>query len=198
MNRYKQNVIGSAFSHKPVVGLDRDGTIIEDLGKYLSWPSQVKMIDGSIEAIRTLRSLNYRVIILTNQAGISKGITTQQQVENVNAHMLQLFGQGGIQSIDGLYYSTTNLKEDEFAKPNVGMFKRAQAEIPGINWSSGWYVGDKITDLKAANKIGAIPVLVRTGHGKETEEKLDTFANRDLKKKTLVFDNLYQFVLSIV
>jgi histidinol phosphatase-like enzyme len=73
------------------------------------------------------------------------------------------------------------------------MFNRAVEANPEINWKQGWYVGDKISDLKAAEKSGAVPVLVRTGHGMETEEKLNTFANRDLKKKTLVFDTLLDF-----
>jgi histidinol phosphatase-like enzyme len=58
-------------------------------------------------------------------------------------------------------------------------------------------VGDKISDLKAADKAGAKPVLVLTGHGQETLEKLNTYANRDLKKKTLVFNNLLEFVSTL-
>jgi histidinol phosphatase-like enzyme len=73
------------------------------------------------------------------------------------------------------------------------MFNRAIEMNPEINWKTGWYVGDKISDLKAAEKAGATPVLVRTGHGAETEQKLNTFANRDLKKKTLIFDTLLDF-----
>jgi D-glycero-D-manno-heptose 1,7-bisphosphate phosphatase len=77
------------------------------------------------------------------------------------------------------------------------MFKRASAEV-GVNWTNGVYVGDKISDLKAAVKAKAKPVLVRTGYGEETIKKLNTFANKDLKKQTEIYDNLSQFAHSLV
>lgn len=181
----------------PVIGLDRDGTINEDIGTYVTKPEQFKPIEGSLEAIKMIREKGYDVVILTNQAGIMKGICDAVDVDVVHNYMLKLLGDIGCRSINGLYYSTTNLKDDVYAKPNIGMFKRAAAEI-GVNWKNGVYVGDKITDLKAAVKAKAKPVLVRTGHGQETSKKLNTFANKDLQKQTEVFDNLNQFAHSLV
>jgi D-glycero-D-manno-heptose 1,7-bisphosphate phosphatase len=179
-----------------VIGLDRDGTIIEDVGGYITDPNQAVPISGSLSAIKMLRDRGHRIVIITNQGGIAKGLQTQQQVENVHKRLLEIFGQSGITSIDAIYYSMSSLKDDIFAKPNVGMFKRAKDELK-VDWKKGWYVGDKISDLKAADKVGAKPILVLTGHGKETLEKLNTFANRELKKKTLVFNNLLEFAKSI-
>jgi len=178
---------------KAVVGLDRDGTIIRDMGHYITSPSELDPLPGALDAIRMIRLKGHKLVILTNQAGITKGLQTQEQVDNVHNSLMQIFGQNGIFSIDGLFYSTSNLKEDIYAKPNIGMFNRAIEMNPEIDWKTGWYVGDKISDLKAAEKAGATPVLVRTGHGAETEQKLNTFANRDLKKKTLIFDTLLDF-----
>jgi len=93
-----------------------------------------------------------------------------------------------------LYYSTTNSKDDLMAKPNVGMFKRCEKDVPYIKFKEGYYVGDKLSDLKAAVNIGAKPVLVRTGYGLETEKDLQKFTYRDLKKKTIIFDDLASFV----
>jgi len=59
------------------------------------------------------------------------------------------------------------------------------------------YVGDKISDLKAAVKAKAKPVLVKTGYGAETLEKLNSFANKDLKKQTEVYENLLEFAESL-
>ena len=194
MNRYTlENLIKVQRKTLPVVGLDRDGTIIKDIGDYITDPNQVVPIPGSLEAIKILRDKGHRLVILTNQGGIAKGLQTTQQVEDVNNHMMNIFGQHGISSIDGLYYSTSSMKEDIFAKPNIGMFNRAKDELK-VDWKKGWYVGDKISDLKAAEKAGSKPILVLTGHGKETQEKLNTYANRELKKKTLVFNNLLEFV----
>ena len=181
----------------PVIGLDRDGTINVDIGTYVTRPEQFTPIEGSLEAVKMIRDKGYDVVILTNQGGISKGIMDEVDVDLVHNHMLKLLGDIGCKSINGLYYSTTSLKDDIYSKPNVGMFKRAAAEV-GCDWKNGLYVGDKISDLKAAVKAKARPVLLRTGYGAETVKKLNTFANKDLKKQTEIFDNLYQFAHSLV
>ena len=194
MGRYNlKNLIKVQTYNLPVIGLDRDGTIIKDIGDYITNPNQVVPIPGSLEAIKILRDKGHKLVILTNQGGIAKGLQTTQQVDDVHTHLMNVFGQNGISSIDGLYYSTSSMKEDIFAKPNIGMFNRAKDELK-VDWKKGWYVGDKISDLKAADKVGSKPILVLTGHGKETLEKLNTYANRELKKKTLVFNNLLEFV----
>jgi len=180
---------------KITVGLDRDGTINQDIG-YIGKPDNFKPIPRSLEAVALLRAKGYNIVILTNQAGIMKGLMTPEDVERVNARMLELLGQAGCPSIDGIYYSTTNLKEDIYAKPNAGMFKRAESEL-GVKFKGGAYVGDKLSDLKAAVKVGAIPVLVRTGHGVDTETELKKFTYRNLKKKTMVFDDLWSFAESL-
>jgi len=177
---------------RKVIGLDRDGTINVDLGTYVTKPEQFEPIPGSFEAIKMMREKGYDIVILTNQAGIMKGIMTPTDVDIVHDYMLQLMGQAGIRSINGLYYATTNLKDDIYAKPNTGMFERAEKEI-GVNFKNGFYVGDKFNDLKAAQKAKAHPILVRTGHGLEAEKKLNTFSQKELLKKTKIFDNLYEF-----
>jgi D-glycero-D-manno-heptose 1,7-bisphosphate phosphatase len=174
------------------IGLDRDGTINEEIGDYIKYPNQFKPIPRSLEAVAMIRQKGYNVVILTNQSGILAGALTQEDVENVNQHMLNLLGEAGCYSIDGIYYSTTNLKQDIFAKPNTGMFKRAESEL-GVKFKGGAFVGDKISDLKAAEKMGAQPVLVLTGHGQEQVAKLNTYANRELKKKTMIFEDLWSF-----
>ena len=192
-----QTIDGDLRMSTPVIGLDRDGTINVDIGTYVTKPEQFTPIEGSLEAVKMIRNKGYDVVILTNQAGITKGIMDPVDVDIVNNYMLELLWNIGCRSINGLYYSTSNLKEDVYAKPNKGMFKRAAAEI-GVDWKNGVYVGDKISDLKAAVKAKAKPILVRTGHGAETAKKLNTFANKDLKKQTETFDNLNQFAHSLV
>ena len=70
------------------------------------------------------------------------------------------------------------------------MFKRCEDENPFIKFKKGYFVGDKISDLKAAFKIGATPILVKTGYGLETIKELNKFSNQKIKKKTLIFDDL--------
>ena len=178
------------------VGLDRDGTINEDLGTYVTHPFQFKPIENSIEAVALLRKKGYNIVVITNQAGVSKGIMTTDEVANVHDYMLNLLGKAGCASIDGIYYSHTSQKQDMFAKPNVGMFKKAEFDLD-LKFKGGFYVGDKLSDMKAAEKIGATPILVRTGYGKETEAKLKRFTYKSLKRKTMIFDNLWAFVSSL-
>jgi D-glycero-D-manno-heptose 1,7-bisphosphate phosphatase len=182
---------------KSIVGLDRDGVINVDKGHYITDPEDFEVYPESLAAIHKLRMKGYKVVILTNQGGIFKGLQTQEQVEAVHQRMFEIFGNAGIYSIDGLFYSESSLKEDIYAKPNLGMFHRAEKEIFGGKTrfkDKGFYVGDKMSDLKAAERIGATPILVRTGHGVDTEGELKKFSKEKLRKKTKVFDNLLQFV----
>lgn len=180
---------------KCVVGLDRDGVINKDLGTYCYKSKDFEPIEGSIEAISQLRQLGHKVVIITNQGGIENGLFTEDDVDNLHNHLFELLGEAGCQSIDGIYYSASSRKNDMYAKPNIGMFKRCEREVPHVKFSQGYYVGDKISDLKAAMKIGAKPILVRTGYGKETEELVNKrFTYKSIKKRTKVFDTLLDFV----
>lgn len=180
---------------KCVIGLDRDGVINRDLGTYVTNPNNFEPIEGSLEAVARLRAMGHKIAIITNQGGIEKGIMTIEDVENVHVRMFEMLGEAGCPSIDAIYYSASSRKDDEFAKPNTGMFKRCEQENPTIKFSKGFYVGDKISDLKAAMKIGARPILVRTGHGLETEELINKrFTYQKIKKAAKVFDNLAAFV----
>lgn len=180
---------------KPIcIGLDRDGTINVDKG-YIKNPDQFEPIPGSLEAIKKLRDNKFDVAILSNQSGIMKNELTPADVDYVNGRMLELLGSAGCGSINALYYATSSLKEDYYAKPNTGMFERCEKEN-GLN--IGYYVGDKISDLKAAIKAKAKPVLVLTGHGRDTLKQLESYANKDLKKKTAVYENLSAFVDDLI
>ena len=178
---------------KCVIGLDRDGVINVDRGTYTYKGTDFEPIEGSLEAIAKLRKLGHKIAIITNQGGIEHGLFTEEDVDTLHQYMLDLFGEAGCPSIDAIYYSASSHKSNMYAKPNLGMFKRCQKEHPHIKFNTGYYVGDKLSDLKAAHKIGAKPVLVRTGHGLETEQQLNKFTYRDIKKKTIVFDDLSSF-----
>lgn len=180
-----------------VIGLDRDGTINEDLGTYVTKPSDFRPIQGSLEAIAILRKKGHKIAIITNQGGIAKGIMSTDDVNKIHDYMFQLLGEAGCPSIDALYYSESSHKTDMYAKPNIGMFKRCESEYPQIKFKKGFYVGDKLSDIKAAVKIGARPVLVRTGHGLETEQTLKKFTYKKLYKQTYVFDNLLEFAQAL-
>ena len=178
---------------KCVIGLDRDGVINVDRGTYTYKGTDFEPIEGSLDAVARLRKHGHKIVVITNQGGIEHGLFTEEDVDALHQYMLELLGKAGCPSIDAIYYSSSSHKTDMYAKPNLGMFKRCQKEHQHIKFNKGYYVGDKLSDLKAAHKIGARPVLVRTGHGLETEQQLNKFTYRDIKKKTIVFDDLSSF-----
>lgn len=183
---------------KCVIGLDRDGVINADIGDYVYKIEDFNPIPGSLEAIAKLRKHGHKIAVITNQGGIEKGIYTELDVDKLHHHMFQLLGEAGCANIDAIYYSASGRKDDMYAKPNVGMFKRCEKEVPYIKFKQGYFVGDKISDLKAAHKIGAKPVLVRTGYGLNTEKELKKFSYRDIRKKTIIFDDLSSFADYII
>lgn len=193
--RFKSSLIGN---DKPVVGLDRDGVINDNTVQYYTFkPEQFKPIPGSLEGIALIRKKGYKIVIISNQGGISKKLYSENDVNNVHNYMLQLLGEKGCPSIDGIFYSTSSNKNDYYAKPNVGMFKRAEEEIAGLQFAKGWYVGDSLNDLKASIKMNSRPVLVRTGHGIDTEQELNKHTYKKIKQQTIVYNNLYEFALSL-
>jgi D-glycero-D-manno-heptose 1,7-bisphosphate phosphatase len=195
-NTTQSNIINEDYN-QPVIGIDRDGVLNVDLGTYVTNPMMFQPIPGSLEAVALLRSKGHRIAVITNQGGIEKGLMTPGDVDQVHNKMLDLLGQAGCPSIDAIYYSASSRKNDVYAKPNIGMFKRCEKEHPYIKFSKGFFVGDKMSDLKAAHKIGAKPILVRTGYGLETEKQLNKHVYKQIKKQTLIFDNLWEFAQAL-
>ena len=187
----------SAFNYpNPVIGISRDGVINYPKSTHVKTPDEFEIIPGAAEAVALMRKKGYKIVILSNQYGISEGVITPNDVDFVNQRMLEIFGEAGCPSIDAMYYSTSRMKEDIYALPNVGMFHRAEKEHK-LKFKEGWFVGDKISDLRAAENIKARPILIKTGEWEETVKKLETFANRDLRKKTKIFDTLLDFASSL-
>jgi D-glycero-D-manno-heptose 1,7-bisphosphate phosphatase len=179
------------FFPKPVVGLDIRGILIDETDVR-----QVTPIPGALDAVRILRLKGHKVFLLGDYPEITTKKITQPQVDENHKILLQLLGQSGCFSIDGMLHNTSSIKEDMYAKPNTGMMKRAANEFK-VNWKEGWFVGDDIDDLKMADTGGCKPILILTGKGQETVSKLDSFANRELKKKVKIFPNLLSFVESL-
>lgn len=182
--------------NKPVIGLDLNGLIVEDV--VIKGPESIKVLPRALEGIRTLRLKGYKVFILSDQPSISKGLNTSDDIQRAFDGLMQQFGQAGIFSIDGFLFNTTEMKMDEYAKPNLGMVKRAENEmLKGAKFKDGWYVGDSLLDLKYADKMGAKPVLIRSGNYQHAVEQLEKFTYRDLKRKTKIYQSLVDFANSL-
>ena len=191
--QYNQQDWPTSFP-KPMIGIDRDGVILE-WKNVIKRFEDVKYINGSLEAIRKLRMKGHKMMMLSDQPNIAKGLLNNNDVENVMNYMMQNFGGNGIFSIDGFLYNQSDDSRDPYAKPNVGMLARSKNEMK-LDWTDGYYVGDTIEDIKMAIKFGVTPVLVRTGKGAKTEKEYLKGMNNKYEG-VKVFDNLLSFVDSL-
>jgi D-glycero-D-manno-heptose 1,7-bisphosphate phosphatase len=175
------------------VFLDRDGTLIEDIG-YLRFTREVSFYPWSIDAVRALNHAGFQVVVTTNQSGVARGILTEPMIEDVHRHMSALLDEGGAR-IDAYYYCPHHPEGTlapyrmtcDCRKPACGMIRKASVDL-NIDPGRSFVVGDKWIDVGAAQAAGARGILVRTGYGALQEaEPGDVTAD-------VVVDNLIEAV----
>ncbi len=154
-----------------LVMIDRDGVINEDSGEFIKSVAEWRPIAGSLEAIAALHRAGWRVAVVTNQSGIGRGLYDATALAAIHRHMLERVRAAG-GDLAGIYYCP-HLPEDgcECRKPRPGMFRALERELE-VSVRGAPYIGDRISDVEAAEGIGARPMLVRTGTGATTEQLL--------------------------
>jgi len=181
----------------PAAFLDRDGTIIEDPG-YLGDPEKIQFIPGAIDALRALQGAGYRLVLVTNQAGVARGLITEADVRKVNDRLTVLLGQAGVR-LDGIYYcphhpeygSPEYRRDCECRKPKPGMIRQAIQDF-GLEASRSVVIGDHFSDAALAQAFpGMIGIMLRTGHGAEQWNKIQ---NGTLPRPVHVADDLLRAV----
>jgi D-glycero-D-manno-heptose 1,7-bisphosphate phosphatase len=146
------------------VFVDRDGTIIEDRD-YCSDPNDVKIFPGAPEALRRLKSNGFKLIIITNQSGIGRGLFTLEQYQAVEAEVLRQMGNG---LIDATYFCPdTPDQHCDCRKPAAGMIFDAAREHQ-LDLSRSFLIGDKETDVECGHNAGVRTIRVKTGAGRDT------------------------------
>ena len=181
---------------KHVVAFDRDGVLCE-YRDLIASADQFVPIPNAMRAVALIRSFGHRVVILFDQPKISRRQLEIPQVEAMNQHMLNLLGTAGCTSIDGIYYSTSDKKNDVYAKPNLGLFTHTEANLPGIKIQGGMYVGDSIEDIVMAHKAGATPVLVMTGNGAKTLAKLELSIYKLIRPSVVVVKDVMELAVRL-
>jgi len=156
---------------KPAIFLDRDGTVnIEK--NYLHRIADWEWVAGAPQAIKRLRDAGYRIIIITNQAGIARGMYSAADVETLHAHVNAELATIGT-AIDGFYFCPHHPdfgqpRDCDCRKPKPGMLRAAAARHT-IDLSRSWMIGDKDIDIEAGRAAGTQTLLVRTGYGRQHE-----------------------------
>jgi len=171
--------------------LDRDGVINYDSKQYIKSPDEWVSIPGSLEAIARLNQASYRIILITNQSGLSRGLFTLDDLNKIHQKMhKQLAEVGG--NIEAVFFCPHSERENcDCRKPRAGLFYSLANRL-GISLTNVPAIGDSWRDLQAASLSAAKPILVLTGNGKKTLNNMEEFANIP------VYDDLAAFVDSLL
>ncbi len=164
--------VKKVLPNRPAVFLDRDGTLCRDSG-YLNKYEDLE-IYPDVKNLPKLKEKGFKLIGLTNQSGIARGIIKEEFVKDINRIFIERY------SFDEFYYCPHHPDEKcSCRKPESGMALRARAEHM-IDFKKSYVIGDKESDMLLAKAIGAKGIFVKTGHDKESHSA--DYKARDLKE----------------
>jgi D-glycero-D-manno-heptose 1,7-bisphosphate phosphatase len=146
--------------------LDRDDTIIEDPG-YINSPDQVKLLPFASSAVADFRKMGYKLVVISNQSGVARGIITEQALSQIHEKLKQLLGEQNAY-LDRIYYCPYHpdgiiqkyRKDSDWRKPKPGMLLAAAKEM-NLNLSDSWMVGNTYQDVAAGKAAGCRTILIK-------------------------------------
>jgi len=155
---------------QPAVFLDRDGTLIEDRG-HLRSPEEVVFYPATVPALRQLQP-HFRLFIVTNQPGVSKGEVTMADVQRVNDYVASRLREAGIEIAAVYCCPHQRVEACACIKPNPFFLEQAAREHD-VDLRRSFTVGDHPHDVHFARSAGATGIFVLTGHGAKHRDELD-------------------------
>jgi len=169
-----------------LVILDRDGTINHDSDQYIKSTAEFRTLKGSVEAIARLTQAGYRIVVATNQSGISRGLFDTATLISMHDMLQRAVSQAGGR-IDAFFFCPHAADSGcECRKPKPGMLLEIARRF-NVSLADVYMVGDAPRDIEAAAAAGARPVLVLTGKGRKTRD------DGGLPPGTAVFADLAAF-----
>jgi len=185
----------------PAVFLDRDGTLNVELNGIIN-PKQIKIINGAIESVKSLRTLGFKIIVITNQGIVARGIATESRIKKINSHLKNTFKKAGA-IIDEIFYCPHHEKgiikkyaiKCSCRKPGTALIERAVKKF-NIDISKSFFIGDMTTDIKTGKNLNIKTILILTGHaGKDGRYKVKPdFLAKDLKGAARIIEKLDQHI----
>jgi len=166
--------------------LDRDGVINQRiLGGYVTSVSEFILIDKTIEAIQILNKVFHYTFIVTNQAGVGKGLMKESDLLLIHQEFQNRLAQSNCR-IDQFYQCTALPHEiNNCRKPNPAMAYQAQRDFPEVELKKSFMVGDTASDMEFGRNISSINVLIR--HNLPEQKLIDSILY------DYVFDSLFEF-----
>ena len=180
-----------------LVILDRDGVINHDSDDYIKSPDEWQPLPGSLEAIARLCRADYTVVVATNQAGVGRGLFSLEMLIRIHRKMASsIRDKGG--RLDSVFFCPHSPADQcGCRKPKPGMLLEISDRL-GIRLSGVPVVGDSLRDLEAAAAAGAMPVMVKTGRGRLTQEKLSQGELSHTLGQTPVYADLAAFTDAVL
>ena len=143
------------------VFLDRDGTLIDDVG-YIADAEEVRLVPGAAEALRALREAGFRLVVVSNQSGLGRGLVTQEQADAVHERFVRELESAGA-GIDAAYYCPHAPQDDcDCRKPKPGMLLDAARDL-GLDLERSFMVGNSEVDVGAGEAAGTRSILLADG-----------------------------------
>lgn len=150
------------INHDWTLFLDRDGVInVDKDGSYIFSPDEFVFLDGAPALFKKLATRFGRIIVITNQRGVGRGLMTAEALEAIHDKMKKEVQQAGGR-IDAIYYCTSVDNQHPMRKPNPGMAWHAKTDFPVIDLSKTVMVGNNLSDMKFGRNAGVYTVFVRT------------------------------------
>lgn len=161
--------------------LDRDGVInVEKYNDYIHNWSQFKFYDGVLEAMKIFEQLFGKILVVTNQRGVEKGVHKLEDLENIHRNMQQQFLENAGR-VDQVYYATSLDDAHPDRKPNPGMGWKARQDYPEIDFDKSIMVGNTLSDMHFGRNVGvACNVLIFTREEVNTHDEAIDFVYADL------------------
>ncbi len=146
------------------VFLDRDGVLTRERPDYVKNPDELQVLPGIGPPLRDLRNMGFRLVIVTNQSVVGRGLATREEMDKIH-NKLQSELKRMDCSIDAIYYCPHLPGEGcSCRKPEPGLILRAAKDL-GIDVSASWMIGDKEIDVEAARRAGCHALRVETNVG---------------------------------
>jgi len=144
--------------------IDRDGTINHKApeGDYVKSVSEFSFLPGAVQGLRLLTDNGVRIVIVTNQRGIARGVMTASDLAEIHRWMLSKLSAAGAH-VEAIYHCPHDHGQCSCRKPQLGMFLDAERQLPGLELSRSVVVGDSETDMQAGERLGVPRVLIGAG-----------------------------------